>query len=997
MSKGNVVVAVRVRPLNEAERGQAGRCVLSVQGETVKLRGFDRSFTFDHCFSAEEGGDGPSQAEVYSVIGGPLTAHALQGFNTCILAYGQTGAGKTHTMLGVHDEHLTAEQAEEGKGIIPRLCNDLFCQLDDLRSQTREQISSIKCEVSFFEIYNERVNCLLSDDVKAKLKVREHPVTGPYVEGLSTKEVSTFEDVSKLIEKGSSSRTVAETRHNLRSSRSHAVFTIIITQTIIDVDTGDCRDRVSRVNLVDLAGSERLGTGPVPHQSSAEVVKDGININKSLSTLGRVIHALSEKPGDGSRSRSSLPGAAESDRGGAGGEKAAGGWIAYRDSVLTWLLKENLGGNSKTVMLACLSPSHTQFEETLNTLRYADRVKRIKNNAVVNEDQNAKLVRELYKEIRYLRSKLEDGSGGELARAHSSMSNQSGLAIAGRRPGLRRASCNDATSPQRGWKPEDWKHDLNSSEDIIEELNLHWERKMEQTRLVYQDQLAKVRGGDAARDGRRHSFDPAVELSLDDEQAPGCAVDETPLLVSLDPHLVPGEFVSWSILEGDTIVTSAADRNTPDGARLIKLTDGVNLCDPHCLVVREGRSVRLSPGSGSITFVDGQLLTDTVELSHATRVIFGSSHAFYYLDPVEAKVLRDKRKGTERVPKVLDWAYASNEFAQVMDCCKSYEDVIKLQDEVEYWRSLTSEGTSDAKACAACCLVLMSEPKYATSYAKTGLIFPLNEGRNRVSAEEWGLTELGDVFYVDVIRGQLYRRESEDGPPQPLWHGMKLTVGHSIVMVNCPCSPIDGDMVQPDTTARKYTNSPRKKSVVPKPKQLVFRDDETDQLINSVMSLQYQMLAMHDVLYCLPAELGELSTEDLIDTQPPEIVELMRFKRELKDFRLLEAPSKQLAPPAFKKAFDKLTMALRVLTHHFTHRLDHPPPNPLDDASECEHAEVTSTSAASNGHDRPFRDSRSPGHSTRSVSRDKQAEEQIGALEHAIRDMESASKQIETE
>ena len=200
MARSNCTVAVRVRPFGEAELNAGGQNVISVKDQHIRVKGFDRGFAFDHCFPDEIN---ITQERVYQEIGAQLTKHSLEGFNTCIFAYGQTGSGKTHTMMGADDP-----ESQEHKGIIPRLCDDLFSQLTSHSSAT----NTVKCEVSFFEIYNERVNCLLSEDVKEKLKVREHPVTGPYVEGLTKKVVGSFEDVYPLIEQGNESRTVAETR-----------------------------------------------------------------------------------------------------------------------------------------------------------------------------------------------------------------------------------------------------------------------------------------------------------------------------------------------------------------------------------------------------------------------------------------------------------------------------------------------------------------------------------------------------------------------------------------------------------------------------------------------------------------------------------------------------------------------------------------------------------------------------------------------------------------
>ena len=234
----------------------------------------------------------------------------------------------------------------------------------------------------------ERVRDLLNPSTKAGLKVREHPSTGPYVEDLAKLVVGTFAEIENLMDEGNKARTVAATNMNETSSRSHAVFTLILTQKRHDVETNMQTEKVSRISLVDLAGSERAtSTG-----ATGARLKEGAEINRSLSTLGRVIAALA----DVSTGKSA---------------KKKGTQVPYRDSVLTWLLKDSLGGNSMTAMIAAISPADINFDETLSTLRYADSAKRIKNHAVVNEDPNARMIRELKEELQQLRSKLSTGAG----------------------------------------------------------------------------------------------------------------------------------------------------------------------------------------------------------------------------------------------------------------------------------------------------------------------------------------------------------------------------------------------------------------------------------------------------------------------------------------------------------------------------------------------------------------------------------------------------------
>ncbi|KAJ8950363.1 hypothetical protein NQ314_007900 [Rhamnusium bicolor] len=321
-----------------------------------------KTFAFDHCFcSVDPIRDGfASQEVVFDCLGRDILDNAFQGYNACIFAYGQTGSGKSYTMMG----------SQDNKGIIPRLCDALFGQI------AKQQSSELmyKVEVSYMEIYNEKVHDLLDPQThKQSLKVREHNVLGPYVDGLSQLAVTSFQDIDNLMAEGNKSRTVAATNMNSESSRSHAVFTVILTQTLTDPKSGVSGEKVSRMSLVDLAGSERaVKTGAV-----GERLKEGSNINKSLTTLGLVISKLADQS---SRSKNK-------DK-----------FVPYRDSVLTWLLKDNLGGNSKTVMVATISPAADNYEETLSTLRYADRAKRIINHAVVNEDPNARIIRELTQE-----------------------------------------------------------------------------------------------------------------------------------------------------------------------------------------------------------------------------------------------------------------------------------------------------------------------------------------------------------------------------------------------------------------------------------------------------------------------------------------------------------------------------------------------------------------------------------------------------------------------
>lgn len=312
----------------------------------------EKSFTFDNSFWSHDTDDPhyAHQEDVYNALGEEFLDHNFEGYHTCIFAYGQTGSGKSYTMMG------TPEQP----GLIPRTCEDLFQRIENSKSQD----VSYQVRVSYFEVYNEHVRDLLvpRTDTPYYLKIRESPTEGPYIKDLTDVPVRNYGELMRYMRMGDASRTVASTKMNDTSSRSHAVFTIVLKQIHHDMATDETTERMARIRLVDLAGSERANRT----EATGQRLREGGNINKSLTTLGRVIAALADPKArgrPGKRTRDVVP---------------------YRDSILTWLLKDSLGGNSKTAMIACIAPS--DYDETLSTLRYADQAKRIRTRAIVNQD-----------------------------------------------------------------------------------------------------------------------------------------------------------------------------------------------------------------------------------------------------------------------------------------------------------------------------------------------------------------------------------------------------------------------------------------------------------------------------------------------------------------------------------------------------------------------------------------------------------------------------------
>lgn len=376
---GNVRVVVRVRGFLPRETERGAKCLVAMDPDSqvttlsapnhtdpANVRSKNRRvegkvFTFDQSFWSYDVRDKhyANQETIYQVLGEELLDANFQGYNTCIFAYGQTGSGKSYTMMGT----------PEDPGLIPRTCVDLF---ERIESCTYPNLSH-HVRVSYWEIYNEHIRDLLVEPSEGEkfLQVKEHPVDGPFVKDLKEVTVKSLDEIMHCMRVGDSHRTTASTKMNDTSSRSHAVFTIMMKQICHDMETDQTTERTARIRLVDLAGSERAkATG-----AQGARLREGANINKSLSTLGRVIAALA----DPKRNRFAK-------------NKKARVEAPFRDSALTFLLKDSLSGNSKTAMIACIAPS--DYDETLSTLRYADQAKNIRTKAKVNEDSKSKAERE---------------------------------------------------------------------------------------------------------------------------------------------------------------------------------------------------------------------------------------------------------------------------------------------------------------------------------------------------------------------------------------------------------------------------------------------------------------------------------------------------------------------------------------------------------------------------------------------------------------------------
>ncbi|XP_036403122.1 uncharacterized protein kif16bb [Megalops cyprinoides] len=563
----SVRVAVRVRPMNSREEDLSAKFIIHMDGNKTSItntkipestsgapgRGKTKTFTYDFCYDSADAGSPSfaSQEKVFEDLGSEVLKAAFEGYNACIFAYGQTGSGKSYTMMGNPGD----------SGLTPRICEGLFSRITGM---THWDKSSFHTEVSYLEIYNEHVRDLLrrKSTETFNMRVREHPKTGPYVEGLTKHLVQNYGDVEQLMKAGNSNRTTASTGMNDVSSRSHAIFTISFTQAKFDAEM-PC-ETVSKIHLVDLAGSERAdATG-----ATGMRLKEGGSINQALVTLGNVISAL----------------AALSQNGGISQAKKKQVFVPYRDSVLTWLLKDSLGGNSKTIMIATISPADVNYGETLSTLRYANRAKNIINKPTINEDRNVKAIRELTAEIARLKALL-------------AQSNQS-------------TALDSPTTLSMEEK-------LQQNEARVIDLTKEWTNKWNESQNILKEEALALR-----KEG--------IGVVLD---------SEVPHLVGIDDDVLSAGIILYHLKEGRTHVGSDDSTNQQD-----MVLHGPGLGKEHCVFENLNGTVTLVPLPGAWCSVNGVTVTEPTRLNQGAVILLGRSNMFRFNHPKEAAELREKRK-----------------------------------------------------------------------------------------------------------------------------------------------------------------------------------------------------------------------------------------------------------------------------------------------------------------------------------------------------------------
>ncbi|GCB74803.1 hypothetical protein scyTo_0003896 [Scyliorhinus torazame] len=599
-----VTVAIRVRPFSNKEKIEHSQQVVFMKGQDTIVQhpetNHTYSFVYDFSFWSfdELHPEFSNQETVYKKIGFPLLEKAFEGYNTCLFAYGQTGSGKSYTMMGFSDE-----------GIIPRFCEQLFAKV------AKPEMQQVTChiEMSYFEVYNEKIHDLLVGgngkmQVKQSLRVREHPVFGPYVADLSLNVVTSYADIQGWLELGNKQRATAATGMNEKSSRSHSVITLVITQTKAEFVEEEEHEHcvTSKVNLVDLAGSERCFTA----QTSGDRLKEGVSINKSLFTLGKVISALSEY----SQAKKKV-------------------FIPYRESVLTWLLKDSLGGNSKTAMIATISPSASNVEETLSTLRYAKQARQIINIAKVNEDSSAKLIRDLKSEIEKLKAAQMSSQGIQSERYKVSQKEINAL-----------------------------KLKLNQQEREMAESQRRWRERLEQ---------AEKRKLEEARELQKAGITFKVDNSL-------------PNLVNLNEDPQISEVLLYMIKEGQTRV----GKQGPNSKHDIQLS-GALIADDHCVIQNQNGTVSIAPLGDANTYVNGNLIAESMVLHHGDRVIMGGDHYFKFNHPLEVQCGRASSGSALLGEGPKGFEFAKNELLQAQQARLQFEiEEARLQAKKEMMQGI---------------------------------------------------------------------------------------------------------------------------------------------------------------------------------------------------------------------------------------------------------------------------------------------------------------------
>jgi len=632
MPEENVKVAVRVRPFNKREKARNATLIIDMNGPTTIITDpeskDEKKFAFDFSYWSHDGSKddgtgyyGPDpghpngkkfadQKRVYNDLGEGILKNAWEGFNSTLFAYGQTGSGKSWSIVGYG----------VNKGVVPQFCEQIYKGIDAKKAEGDK--SEYEVIFSMLEIYNEQVRDLLDkngDKKKGGLKIRQHPKNGFYPEGLKIVAVKDYADIEARIEEGTMNRTVASTNMNATSSRAHTIVGITFVQKFQNA-AGEDTTKSALINLVDLAGSERAeSTG-----ATGDRLKEGAAINLSLSSLGNVISALADRS-EGKNVK-----------------------VPFRDSVLTKLLKNALGGNSKTIMIAAVSPADINYEESLSTLRYADRAKQIKTKATVNEDPTEKLIRELQEENEKLKAML----GGNVKMDVNDLKDED------------EELSDEEMAKLKAEMEEDFKNRLSDNEKEMEEMRKTFEEKLA---------AAQAGGGGGGAGG-------VVSQTAEMKKTIAHLYNLNP-----DPQLT-GHIINFF----DTPLERVGNGKSEEETELVLVGPGI--APKHAVVKMEGDQEKfiIEGGEPNVRLlVNGKPVLEPTELNHNDRVLFGTTQFFAFCYPKQ----RDASK--ETFPEVTfesaQEEILDNSGFNMGDDKLLQEDIVELMPAVENANSISED------------------------------------------------------------------------------------------------------------------------------------------------------------------------------------------------------------------------------------------------------------------------------------------------------------------
>jgi len=651
-SNARVKVVIRIRPLNSFEINRGHRNIIQTNNQQItvwdpscfdavnrqELNSIDpafwsREFAFDKCLNSldQTAENYASQDMVFNEVGQPVLNWILNGYNCCVFAFGQTGAGKSFTMLG----DLKGDPVDYG--LIPRICFGIFDAIE-----TSIDINHV-VTYSHMEIYNENVRDLLAPASAPYLKVREHPQKGVFVSNLTTVKVTKFEDIMSLIAIGDKNRTVASTQSNAHSSRSHAIVTLTITQRSRNapkngLPTTAVQQKIGKVHLVDLAGSERVALSG----AKGDRLREANSINRSLSVLGDVIKCL----GDLSKVKNYKV------------------HIPYRNSQLTMVLKESLGGNSHAIMISAISPSSFDYEETISTLKYADRAKRVRLRVDANvtlgllatDNNNAlQLVPILQAEVNKLREMLRAQQVKQELQldVNSSFSNEA----------------TEVEIVEMRERVKELENQLAEREKLIEKLelsrlqSLEYDENQLNTKVKSTENIIPNQSNIAVHNNLRSR--PTVVLSDD-------AIDTTlPRVINLNQDPLFSECLVYYIPDG-TVLVGNKDANADI------FLSGPDILSNHAYIHHSNKgiiSIEVLPGA--LVFINGDIISTGVlkQLNHFDRISFGRFHLFRFegkgftgtAKKVDIEVKNNESKPTNSIPHPFGWEFAQAELMRKND------------------------------------------------------------------------------------------------------------------------------------------------------------------------------------------------------------------------------------------------------------------------------------------------------------------------------------------